>query len=94
MKTTITLRCHIYLSYSKAFFETCNLMKNITSFTNPLLIYFHPWVLYVCTVVTGGGGYGCTTCEAGLTGDGHTCTDTDEVRVSLLLDYILNVNHA
>ncbi|XP_060579535.1 uncharacterized protein LOC132736424, partial [Ruditapes philippinarum] len=30
---------------------------------------------------TGSGGYGCTACEAGLTGDGTTCTDVDECTV-------------
>ncbi|XP_052773067.1 uncharacterized protein LOC128211948 isoform X3 [Mya arenaria] len=29
----------------------------------------------------GGGGYGCAPCEAGLTGDGTTCVDTDECTV-------------
>ncbi|WAR21984.1 TSP3-like protein [Mya arenaria] len=32
-------------------------------------------------VSPGGGGYGCAPCEAGLTGDGTTCVDTDECTV-------------
>jgi hypothetical protein len=53
-------------------------------------IFIHPSRQYggifsnsIIDNISGSGGYGCTACEAGLTGDGTTCTDVDEVNYDI-----------